>query len=76
MKIHEEIARNVQAELKRKGEMAPALVPVLGKSLQAVYKKLNGTIPLTTNELGKISTFLSIPFTTLLDGVGQTKEAS
>ena len=76
MTDHEKVADNIKSWFGRKGTKMIDVASAMEISTEALRLKRNGTTPFTIDDVGRIANYLGIPFTTLLDGVGQTKEAS
>ena len=70
------IAANVRAETARRGISLASLGPVLGMKRGALYRRVHGDVPYTTDELAKVADFLGVPVSTLWHELGATSDAS
>lgn len=63
------IARNVRAEMARRGRKQSSLAVALGLSTASISDRLTGKVPIDVNELHAIALFLGVPLAELLHGV-------
>ncbi|MEE3066541.1 MAG: helix-turn-helix transcriptional regulator [Actinomycetota bacterium] len=61
------VARNVRAELARRGKTQEDIAGLLGFTRQAVSRRFLGRVEFRVNELQAIAEYLDVPMSALVD---------